>query len=207
MLPEGMLSLRSLGIAAAASALLVLYAVARPRPLPAPGALPIPLQESVSPTELPAPEGYTITGYYTYDVEAIVVGRKGYSDRGAVLSPVDLALAWGDLTSPQYLPYVKFSQSGRWYHYRYGADFPGHPGVIGVNSANTHILMGPDDEFVSAVVDDIDRGDRIRLSGFLVNVRGPNGMTWNSSKSRTDSGAGACEVLYVTHAEILEEGP
>jgi hypothetical protein len=207
MLPEGMLSLRTLGIATAASALLVLWAFARPRPLPTPGTLPVPTQESVAPTELPAPEGYTITGHYLYDIEALVVSRKNYSDRVAILSPVDFALAWGELTSPQYLPYVEFSQSGRWYRYRYGPDFPGHPGLIGLNSANTHILLGPDDEANRRVIDDIGRGDRIHLTGYLVNVRGPNGMTWNSSKSRKDSGAGACEVLYVTHAAILEKGP
>ena len=49
----------------------------------------------------------------------------------------------------------------------------------------------------------VRRGDHIRIKGYLVNVDAvkPNGSEsyyWHSSTSRTDTGDGACEVIYAT---------
>ena len=56
-------------------------------------------------------------------------------------------------------------------------------------------------------------GDQITLRGKLVNVTarlvGEGGrydsasITWNTSTTRTDTGAGACEVIYVEDVQIL----
>ena len=58
-------------------------------------------------------------------------------------------------------------------------------------------------------------GDQVRIEGKLVNVKAklisPGGRfdspeySWNSSTSRTDSGAGACEVIYVEGITILKK--
>jgi hypothetical protein len=34
-------------------------------------------------------------------------------------------------------------------------------------------------------------------------VRGPNGFTWNSSRTREDTGNGACELVFVTGVEVV----
>ncbi|MBR1701545.1 MAG: hypothetical protein IJ716_06265 [Lachnospiraceae bacterium] len=48
----------------------------------------------------------------------------------------------------------------------------------------------------------------MRLKGYLVNLDGskPDGTTfyWNSSTTRSDSGAHSCEVIYVTGVEWLD---
>jgi len=56
------------------------------------------------------------------------------------------------------------------------------------------------------------RGDQIKIKGKLVNIQaklankpGPYDITWNSSLSRQDTGAGACELIYVEQAEILKK--
>ena len=38
----------------------------------------------------------------------------------------------------------------------------------------------------------------------LVDVEMPNGALWRTSLSRTDTGAGACETVYVERIEIRD---
>ena len=40
-------------------------------------------------------------------------------------------------------------------------------------------------------------GDVIVLQGYLVDVDHESGWMWRTSMSRTDTGAGACEIVYV----------
>jgi hypothetical protein len=38
----------------------------------------------------------------------------------------------------------------------------------------------------------------VQLEGFLIEARRNDGWYWRSSLTRKDSGAGACELVYVT---------
>jgi hypothetical protein len=40
-------------------------------------------------------------------------------------------------------------------------------------------------------------GQVVELEGFLVSVEAEEGWKWNSSLSRTDTGSGSCEVVWV----------
>jgi len=40
-------------------------------------------------------------------------------------------------------------------------------------------------------------GQIVRLQGYLVDVRGPGGFAWNTSLTRSDTGDGACEIVWV----------
>ena len=42
-------------------------------------------------------------------------------------------------------------------------------------------------------------GDIFKFDGYLVEADGQNGYKWVSSLTRSDSGAGACEVVWVEH--------
>ena len=42
----------------------------------------------------------------------------------------------------------------------------------------------------------------MRLEGDLVDIDGPSGFAWRTSLTRTDTGAGACETLYVRAVTI-----
>ncbi|HET7227217.1 MAG TPA: hypothetical protein VFJ55_01130, partial [Chthoniobacterales bacterium] len=46
-------------------------------------------------------------------------------------------------------------------------------------------------------------GALVHLSGELVEATGPRIGTWRSSLSRTDSGNGACELLYLEEMDVL----
>lgn len=135
-----------------------------------------------------------------YLVDGIVLSKKGYgSDWNAMLSPCDIALAWGKMVSTGLHKQCRWSQSGRWYYWRYDKDFPFDNGFIAKWSANTHII--PASENLKRAVGGVSRGDTVRLEGYLVYVSGSDGKqtyTWSSSLSRDDTGDGSCEVLYLT---------
>ena len=75
---------------------------------------------------------------------------------------------------------------------------------MGIGDCN-HIIPASDD--VRWKLKMLRAGDHIRLRGYLVDVDGirSDGATfyWHSSTTRTDTGDGACEVIYTTGIEWL----
>jgi hypothetical protein len=47
-------------------------------------------------------------------------------------------------------------------------------------------------------------GQIVHLEGDLVRADGKDGWHWVSSLSRTDTGDGSCEVVWVEHAEVSD---
>lgn len=188
------------------SAAIVYKAAFGDRPLVDNGPFAEPIQsELLFERGLPAPKDYDIFATDEYTIEALVMSRETYSmDRGAELSPVDLALAWGPLTREPNLHGIKYKQSGRWYFYTWGPDsIDVPPSEIPKNSANTHIIPNFDDAEVKRAVLNIRKGDAVRLSGYLVRIDAKDGWRWRSSRKRTDTGDGSCEVFYVMSVELL----
>ena len=133
--------------------------------------------------------------------EAMVLGREDYRfDRGAQLSPTDLALGWGPMADPQVLRGIEIRQSNRWYYWRTD-EFPIPRREIERHSANMHMI--PSNAAVASVLNSLKPGARISLSGQLVRVEGDDGFQWVSSLSREDTGAGACELVWVEHLTVL----
>lgn len=147
---------------------------------------------------------FTITPMAAYRVTAMVTGSERYSmGWNAEISPCDFALAWGDLTKSEVTPYIRYSQSGRWYYYRYKAACPVSGNYIATHSSNHHII--PANDNVRRAVLAVKRNKHVLLEGYLVNVDGSyKGATvwWRSSLSRSDTGNGACELMYVTRVQI-----
>ncbi|MDX2175045.1 MAG: hypothetical protein SF028_01095 [Candidatus Sumerlaeia bacterium] len=178
----------------------------RERPLSEAGPFGPPIQIPVEDTiELPAPDRYRITATDEYFVEALIVGRASYGwDRESDLAPVDFALAWGPLTSERNLRGIEYTQRNRWYYYQWQtADVTVSSDDIRANSANTHILLPPNNPELERTVLGLRRGDAVRLKGFLVSVEAEDGWNWRSSRDRNDSGEGSCELLYVIDVEVV----
>lgn len=139
-----------------------------------------------------------------YEISGVVVGTETYSsDWDGQIAPIDLAVVWGKLTEPESNKYIAYSQSGRWYHYRWKEGSPVENSYILSHSSNSHII--PANENIRRAVKALRRKDRVLLKGFLVNLKGaPNGqtVTWNTSLSRTDTGNGSCELFYVCYVKI-----
>ena len=141
-------------------------------------------------------DGHTITPLQPFRLEARVLGREDYRfDRGARISPTDLALGWQRMREDPVLAQLKISQSSRWYHYRWAGDPPLPPQEIARSSANMHMI--PASESVARALAAVRKDDRVRIDGWLVEAKAADGWHWRSSLSREDTGAGACEVVYV----------
>jgi hypothetical protein len=167
-----------------------------------------PLQENF-PTDTESPIITKIDGQdtllipkATYRIAGRVVStRHYYMDWNAKLSPVDLALAWGPMASSEYDTYVSYRHTDRFYHYSYSKTFPGNSQVIAHHTANEHLV--PANAHIAKVLKSIKVDEIIELEGFLINVEGP--MMLETSLTREDSGAGACEIIYVRKVRIGEE--
>jgi hypothetical protein len=136
-----------------------------------------------------------------YEVEGVVKGKKKYSDYPAQVSAYDLALAWGDLNKAEIDELISYSQSGRWYYYRYSPNNLVSKDYIANHSANMHLVYR--DQAVLNEIKRIGKNDHVRLEGYLVNVNF-KGSPWRTSLSRADTGNGACEIIYVTKVNIID---
>ena len=156
---------------------------------------------TIEPTGALAYPHYAITPLEDFSIDARVLSRQDYKlDREAQLSPIDLALGWGPMADPEVLSQIEVSQSNRWYHWQ-TAKFPIPRRDIETHSANMHMIASD-----PAIADELSRvkaKDRIHLEGKLVEVRGDDGWHWRSSLTRDDTGAGACEVVWVTRLDVL----
>ena len=137
----------------------------------------------------------------SFDIEARVLSREDYSmDAESKVSPTDLALGWGRMSDEAILEQIDISQRNRFYYWRV-EQFPIPRKEIEQNSANMHLI--PADAYVAGQIDKVKSGELVRFSGYLVNLKRDDGWHWNSSLTRNDTGAGACEVVWVEDFEII----
>jgi hypothetical protein len=140
-----------------------------------------------------------------FAVEARVLHRKNYRDRGARLSPTDLAIGWGRMSDQAVLDRLTISQSMRFYWYEYQLPPPIPQDEIVRHSTNLHII--PADGVIARTCKSLRAGELIRLEGQLVEATGPEIGTWRSSMRRDDTGKGACELVLVESISKLEGDP
>lgn len=140
-----------------------------------------------------------VQNYYGYNIE-----NK--------LSPKDIGMSWGFFANEENHKKVTWTSLGNrslsWYS-NDGNWISKMGGVSKISQfcSNNHLI--PSDNKIKRLIDEIKEGDFIRIEGRLVKVNyrinSSNYVTWNTSTSRTDSGDGACEVIYVTDVTWLKE--
>jgi hypothetical protein len=151
-------------------------------------------------------EGFRIVATDEYEVEAMVVSRKRYKlDNTSAISPVDWMLVWGELTEEPYVSGMTYEQSSRWGYWNWRGEGPmPHQGKYLLSlSANTHIVPQAGDTDLWKRCLKVRRGDVVRLRGYLMQAHRDGMPGWKSSRSRTDTANGACEIIYVTDLEVL----
>jgi hypothetical protein len=153
-----------------------------------------PLQQSTSNADI-ALNGYNITPLQSFEIEARVLSAEHYSfGREADLVPVDLALGWGKMSDEAVLKDIKITQSNRFYYWHVDT-FPIDRREIETNSANMHMI--PANSQIEKTLKAIKIGQKVKLSGYLVEAKAKDGWHWKSSLTREDTGQGACELVYV----------
>jgi hypothetical protein len=159
---------------------------------------------------------YELTPLYDYDISGLIVHRMDYTwfdiYKYDSIFPLDLCMIWGsNVESGVYKnKSLSFSQDARfcWYQWFGNLTFNGS------ELSNNHLLVK--DKALEDKIKSLNSGDQVRIKGKLVNVSGrnigspgeydPSEFNIHSSITRSDAGAGACEVIYFEDLEILKKG-
>lgn len=139
---------------------------------------------------------WTLTPRADYDITARVLGRESYRfDLLSSLIPEDLALGWGPMSDNRVLAGFDITQSARFYTWRPRGALPIQREEVIGHSANTHVI--PADDRVQRDLARLRVGQVVHLTGELVDATRDDGAWIRTSLTRSDWGAGACEVMLV----------
>jgi hypothetical protein len=146
-------------------------------------------------------KGYTIAPFARFTVRARLLSAETYRmGREAELSPIDFALGWNDMSHDAVLARLSISQGNRFYFYRWQDEPPIAPEAIVRSSANMHLIPASAD--VQRRLERVPPGATVTLAGWLVDVSARDGWQWRSSRTRDDTGFGACELLWVEDVQV-----
>jgi hypothetical protein len=157
-------------------------------------------------TELEEPwtltrDDFEVVGQARFSAEVRVLARERYRVGAlADVAPLDIAVGWGPMSDSAVLADLKVWQSGRFYFWQYAEEPPIPRRDIETHSANWHLV--PADSSVWSKLRGLRVGDVVKLDGKLVNLENPDVGSRTTSLTREDTGAGACEIIYVEYATI-----
>ncbi len=162
-----------------------------------------PIQEKLTSAQVHLVGKYAVRPVARFQVEARVLSTERYRfDRGATLSPVDLALGWGPMSDQTVLDQIDISQGGRFYRWRVKT-YPIPRQQIIEHSANMHMIPANDEVRNDLLA--VRVGEIVHIEGYLVVATSEDGAIWKTSLTRKDSGDGACELVWVEN--ILSYSP
>ena len=157
-------------------------------------------------------QNYVIRPVYDYELEGVVVSLHDSDDFLDIthhrrwkdfINLRDLCVIWGGNVENGVYRDMEFSNGTwtcwfSWPNREVGSRFDG------TRLSNNHLLI--DDDSVKHALMRAEPGDHIRLQGMLVEYSNPgNGFHRGTSVTRTDTGNGACETIYVEDFEIVKK--
>lgn len=135
-----------------------------------------------------------------FQIRGLVLSKRTYlSDERADIAPLDLVLGWRSMSDPNVLSQIGIRQNQRFYFWHV-EEFPIPRREIERNSTNLHII--PANPEIAEKMRLIRIGQTVKLQGHLVDVQAKDGFRWISSRSREDTGDGACEILLLEALDI-----
>jgi hypothetical protein len=144
---------------------------------------------------------WTLTPRASYDITARILSRDDYEfDAVSDLIPEDLALGWGPMSDNRVLRAFDITQGARFYMWQPKAALPIARQDVIEHSANTHVI--PADAAVGSQLARLREGQVVHLTGLLVDGKRDDGRFINTSLTRSDTGAGACEVMLVEQVQV-----
>jgi hypothetical protein len=163
---------------------------------------------SADPVQSVVPDGpgvvrgeFTLRPRADFSATVRVLHRENYS-LGALASlvPTDFAVGWGPMSDSAVLSHIEISQANRFYFWR-TLTWPIPREQIETHSANWHVI--PASAAVQRTLGALRTGSVVELSGELVDIEGRDGGM-NTSLTRADTGAGACEILLANSAHVID---
>jgi hypothetical protein len=152
---------------------------------------------------------------FTYDLYGLVVSRNTY---GSIIDPTnsgsqgrarDLCTVNGSTATSGVYQQMQFHSQ----NYTCWASWGRNPEVSqklfkGTDLENNHLVT--DNPIFRRRINSVNRGDQIHIRGYLVTYGrwdndGKKYTVRKSSLTRTDSGDGACETIFVTDFEVIKK--
>lgn len=149
-------------------------------------------------------KGYELKPRAEFSLKARLLSKERYRfyDSMTNLIPYDFALGWEQMSDQAILDHYRISQGARFFMWSYSGKPPIPEGQVIRSTANMHLIPKNDDIFY--LMKSARAGDLINLKGFLVDVAKNQKSVIQTSLTRSDSGAGACEVVLVEELLIYD---
>lgn len=152
---------------------------------------------------------YRVEPEYAYDITGMVVSyRHHHEDNSRMhalakdhLNMLDVCVIWGDNPANERLDKISF-WNGLFTCNVKTRDQRAWDAFDMDQLSNNHLLS--DDEFIRRQVKKIRVGDQIRVRGYLASYTSDGISKRGTSTTRTDTGNGACETIFVDDFEIVE---
>lgn len=161
-----------------------------------------PAQTRVAEMQIALGDGFQARLLHGYVLEGRVVTRREFrNDPTSAISPLDLGVVWGALAEPGGVDQIEFRTAPRavWSRPSDDAQLP----IDWEHQVTNNHLVPASQELNEALLA-VEIGERVRISGYLVEVTGADISPWRSSTLRGDNTIiGGCEIILVTAVEIL----
>lgn len=151
---------------------------------------------------------YLVEPKYEYDLAGMVVSYRHHDGNSRMhflandhLNMLDVCVVWGDSATGKLLHKIDF-WNGIFTCNVFTRDSEAWEAFSMQQLSNNHLIS--DDEIIRRQVKDIAIGDQIRVRGYLASYGSEQGGKRGTSTTRTDTGNGACETLFVQQFEIIQ---
>jgi len=152
---------------------------------------------------------FTVQPRFSYELSGLVVSKRVHEAdyKGSLhglsqdyLNVADLCVVWGESADPSILKHFSFSNGQFTCNFQTRSD-EAWQAFNPEQLSNNHVLAV--DESVRKTLAEATIGDQIVLRGYLADYTNPKGFLRKTSTTRTDTGNGACETIWVEQASII----
>ncbi|MGB5332340.1 MAG: hypothetical protein WBM80_04710 [Woeseiaceae bacterium] len=151
---------------------------------------------------------YLVEPEYEYDLVGMVVSYRHHDGNSRMhflandhLNMLDVCVVWGDSATSKLLHKIDF-WNGIFTCNVFTHDSAAWDAFSMDQLSNNHLIS--DDENIRKQVKGIAIGDQIRVRGYLASYSSEKGGKRGTSTTRTDTGNGACETLFVEQFQIIQ---
>jgi hypothetical protein len=151
---------------------------------------------------------YSVAPEYAYDITGMIVSFRHHDGNSRMhsrandhLNMLDVCIIWGDNPLNERLHKISF-WNGIFTCNVKTRDQQAWDAFDMNQLSNNHLIS--DDEFIRRQVRKINVGDQVRIKGYLSSYAGEGGSRRGTSTTRTDTGDGACETIYVEQFRIVK---
>jgi hypothetical protein len=150
---------------------------------------------------------YLVEPEYAYDLTGMIVSFRQHKGNSRMhlrandhLNMADMCVIWGDNTEAD-LQAIDF-WNGIFTCNVFTRDMDAWNSFNMDQLSNNHLIS--DDEYIRGQVRKIQIGDQVRVRGYLASYSNGGGSKRGTSTTRTDTGDGACETVFVEYFRIVQ---